>query len=99
MARTAGARPLATIEDVGRADRATPGALLINACLIVGSVVMLLPFAWMILSSFKTQFEILSSPPTFLPLEWHPENYILAWNTAPFGRFYMNSLIVAVTTT
>jgi len=96
MAETARAQPLSGVEE---AARVTPGALLVNAVLIAGSVLMLLPFVWMILSSFKTQFEILTSPPTLLPLEWHPENYITAWNTAPFGRFYMNSLIVAITTT
>jgi multiple sugar transport system permease protein len=96
MAETARAQPLSGVEG---AARVTPGALLVNALLIAGSVLMLLPFVWMILSSFKTQFEILTSPPTLLPLEWHPENYITAWNTAPFGRFYMNSLIVAITTT
>jgi multiple sugar transport system permease protein len=77
----------------------TPGIVIINTILVVGSIVMLLPFAWMVLSSFKTQFEILMNPPTFLPLEWHPENYVNAWNTAPFGRFYLNTVIVATTTT
>jgi multiple sugar transport system permease protein len=96
MAGTARADPL---PGAARALGATPTTLLINGVLIGGSLLMLLPFAWMILSSFKTQYEILSTPPTFLPLEWHPENYVLAWNTAPFGRFYLNSLIVATTTT
>ncbi|HEY3082322.1 MAG TPA: carbohydrate ABC transporter permease [Chloroflexota bacterium] len=92
---TAGSMPVAR----SRRGPVPTGPLLINLLLIGGSVLMLLPFVWMILSSFKTQFEILMNPPTFLPLQWHPENYITAWNTAPFGSFYMNSLIVALTTT
>jgi len=76
-----------------------PGALGLNALLAVGSALMLLPFVWMVLSSFKTQYEILTNPPTFFPLEWHPENYVTAWTIAPFGTFYTNSLVVAVTTT
>ncbi|HEY3109060.1 MAG TPA: carbohydrate ABC transporter permease [Chloroflexota bacterium] len=97
MAETARASS-APIARAGRA-RLPTGPLVINAFLTLGSVLMLMPFIWMILSSFKTQFDILTYPPTFLPREWHPENYITAWNTAPFGRFYTNSLIVAVTTT
>ena len=79
--------------------RIPTGRLLVNAFLVVGSLLMLTPFIWMVLSSFKTQFEILTYPPTLLPKEWHPENYLTAWRTAPFGTFYTNSLIVAITTT
>lgn len=82
-----------------RWPRVSSSTAAINLILFVGSILMLLPFAWMVLSSFKTQFEILASPPTLLPLEWHPENYVEAWNRAPFDRFYLNSLIVATTTT
>jgi len=97
MAETAGVRSF-SIARGGRA-RLTAGPLLVNAFLVVGSLLMLLPFVWMVLSSFKTQYEILSTPPTFFPIEWHPENYVTAWTIAPFGRFYSNSLIVATTTT
>ncbi len=84
---------------VRRQTTVTTAGAIINVVLIVGSIAMLLPFLWMILSSFKTQYEILMNPPTLLPLQWHPENYVAAWNRAPFGRFYVNTVIVAVTTT
>src|SRR5258706_14728723 len=74
-------------------------AVVINLVLVIGSIAMLVPFAWMIFSAFKSQFEILMSPPTLVPLTWHPENFVDAWNRAPFGRFYLNTAIVAVTTT
>jgi multiple sugar transport system permease protein len=99
MANYVEVRPLSATRPSRRTATLTPGIALINTVLVVGSIVMLLPFAWMVLSSFKTQYEILMNPPTFLPLEWHPENYINAWNTAPFGRFYLNTVIVATTTT
>src|SRR5205085_6898005 len=37
-------------------------------------------------------------PPTVLPLEWHPENYVQAWTTPPstLGRYFVNSLIVSL---
>jgi multiple sugar transport system permease protein len=97
MAETARVGALSDVR--GRRARAMAGPLLANALLVVGSLLMLLPFVWMVLSSFKTQYEILSQPPTFFPIEWHPENYLTAWTIAPFGRFYSNSLIVATVTT
>jgi multiple sugar transport system permease protein len=74
-------------------------SVVINLVLIIGSIAMLVPFVWMIFSAFKSQFEILMSPPTLVPLVWHPENFVDAWNRAPFGRFYLNTAIVAVATT
>jgi multiple sugar transport system permease protein len=51
----------------------------------------------MLLSSFKSNVEIELSPPTIVPLQWHPENYRDAWTSPPstFGRYYLNSVILA----
>jgi multiple sugar transport system permease protein len=99
MANYVEARPLSVARPARRSVALLFGLGLVNVILIVGSAVMLLPFAWMVLSSFKTQYEILMNPPTFFPLEWHPENYVQAWTIAPFGRFYLNTAIVATSTT
>jgi multiple sugar transport system permease protein len=99
MANYVEARSLPATRPARRTAALATGGVVVNAILIAGSVVMLLPFVWMVLSSFKTQYEILMNPPTFLPLEWHPQNYIDAWNIAPFGRFYLNTVIVATSTT
>lgn len=66
--------------------------------LIAGAVVMLFPFFWMLVTSFKSLAEINISPPTVLPREWHPENYVKAWTTAPssFTRYFANSAVIAV---
>lgn len=58
-----------------------------------------MPFIWMILTSTKSIGEILSYPPQFLPSELHLENYTNAFEAAPFGRYYFNSLFVAITVT
>jgi multiple sugar transport system permease protein len=58
-----------------------------------------LPFLWMVLTSFKGMGEIFSYPPTWWPQEFTTENYTDAFSAAPFGRFYLNSLFVAVTVT
>lgn len=68
---------------------------------VLGSmaVVMFLPFLWMIVSALKTGEELAQYPPTFWPrsLEW--SNFATAWSSAPFGRFYINSLYTSVAAT
>src|SRR5712692_5218337 len=99
MAEYVEIRPATLTRRTGRTTAIPVSAAIINTVLVAGSIMMLLPFVWMIFSSFKSQFEILMNPPTLFPLAWHPENYVDAWNRAPFGRFYINSVVVAVTTT
>ena len=43
--------------------------------LILGSVVMLVPFIWMILTSFKTYAEAVKIPVVWFPAEWNLDNY------------------------
>ncbi len=66
--------------------------------LIVGALVMLFPFFWMVSTSFKDLTEINRIPPTLLPQTWHPENYVTAWNKpeSTFGRYFLNSAIIAI---
>ena len=73
--------------------------LMLHALLIFGSLVMLLPFAWMLSTSLKQPSEVFTYPPTWIPetLAW--DNYNTALNAMPFGRFYFNSLIVASSVT
>lgn len=53
------------------------------------------PFLWMILTSLKDMGDIYIYPPKWLPSELHLENYTNAFEAAPFGRYYLNSLLVA----
>jgi sn-glycerol 3-phosphate transport system permease protein len=61
------------------------------AVLLVG-----MPVYWTIVASFKLPREIYSAPPTWFPVEPTLENYPQAWNAAPFGRYYLNSLIITL---
>ncbi len=63
------------------------------------ALVTVAPFIWMVLTSFKSLGEILQSPPTFLPTKFHFGNYVRAFDAAPFGRFYFNSIFVSVCVT
>ena len=78
--------------------RSNLGQIAVYALLILGLSATLMPFIWMILSSFKTSTEILRTPPTFWPENPTLNNYltILTDPKLPLARFYGNSLFVAV---
>src|SRR5215212_851311 len=72
----------------------TPGELALHALLIAGSVIMLLPFAWMLSTSLKLPPDIFTYPPVWIPNPIAWQNYTKTVTVMPFGRFYLNSLIV-----
>ncbi|HQN04982.1 MAG TPA: carbohydrate ABC transporter permease [Anaerolineaceae bacterium] len=60
---------------------------------------VMLPFIWMIVTSLKSPTEVFAYPPTWIPKEFQWSNYVEMWNEAPFGRYFMNSAIVAICVT
>jgi sn-glycerol 3-phosphate transport system permease protein len=70
--------------------------LLAYATLAVAVVLVGLPMYWMLLAAFKTNQEIFTNPPTWIPLAPTLDNFPAAWRQAPFGQFYVNSLIYTV---
>lgn len=62
--------------------------------IIVVSLIFIFPFVWMVLTSFKTLGETLTFPPKIFPQKWQFENYIKAWRSGPFFRYFLNSVIV-----
>lgn len=73
--------------------------VLIYGLLILGAVLVLVPFAWTISTSLKTEKQTLEFPPTWIPRPVVWENYIIAFTARPFARYYANSLFIAVTST
>lgn len=71
----------------------------VHTILILLGLVMIAPFFWMVSTAFKTQPEIYRYPPTWLPNQFRWENFVKAWNRAPFGRFYLNSVFVTLSIT
>lgn len=65
------------------------------AILALVSAVVVFPFFWMVLCSFKSASEVLSKN-VFWPTTWHPENYVLAWQSARFDIYFANSFLMAV---
>jgi len=70
------------------------GNLFSHLILIIGSIVMIFPFYWMFLSAFKTPAEVNSTPPTWIPTTFNFDNFIYAFRTAPFAKYFINSIIV-----
>lgn len=72
---------------------------LIYGILVAGCILTLIPFVWTILASFKTHAEIIDpAQRTFLPRNFTLDNYTTIFNdpSLPLGRFYANSLFVAL---
>jgi multiple sugar transport system permease protein len=66
--------------------------------LIPATILLILPFVWMLITSVETPAEALHFPPILTPHVIRLGNYPAALRAAPFGRFFMNSAVVAVTT-
>lgn len=70
---------------------------IIHLFLILGSVVMVFPFLWMILSSFKTVAEQMALPVKVFPADFgNVENYKRAWEAVPFPTLYINTVLMIV---
>lgn len=89
-------KPARSSRYAGERRRVASRTMLYGVLVVVG-VIVLVPFAWMILSSFKTGAEMRQFPPTFWPNEWTLDNYttILQDPQLPLTLFYRNSLIIA----
>jgi multiple sugar transport system permease protein len=72
--------------------------MLVTTVLVVGLIVWIIPFAWMLLGSLKTQGEILRRPPTFWPEQVTGQNYVTWFAELDFSKFFLNSVIVATVT-
>ncbi|TJY39837.1 carbohydrate ABC transporter permease [Cohnella pontilimi] len=70
--------------------------VVIHSVLILGALTMLLPFFWMITTSFKTYADSVQIPPVWFPAKpdfsWYPRIF----EQVPFGRFYFNTIWVTV---
>jgi multiple sugar transport system permease protein len=71
-----------------RTERITK--IVVTILLVIGSVIMMLPIVWMLLTSFKTRADVFAVPPSnlnffqtlffYIPHPLHFENYPAAWN-------------------
>jgi multiple sugar transport system permease protein len=74
--------------------------LLVTATLCVVTIPFILPFVWMLLTSFKSLDQTLRFPPEWIPAPWLWQNYPSAVNdVVPFGRYFVNTILYSVPAT
>jgi multiple sugar transport system permease protein len=69
---------------------------LIITILVVGAVIMSLPFVWLVSSSFKPEEKIFVFPPEWIPNPFRPQNYVEALLYKPFGLYFFNTMRIVV---
>ena len=84
---------------VGNPARAR--ALLVGriGVLALGAVVLMIPFVYMVATSFKPNTTVLEIPPQIVPHHPTVANYTGAWTSNRFGRYFLNSTLVSLATT
>ena len=74
------------------------GRILLYLILIFWAVFMIMPFAWMLLTSLKAQTEAMKVPIVWLPKEPQWQNYTDVLQKYNFGQYYLNTILVTVVT-
>jgi multiple sugar transport system permease protein len=90
--------PAPSLDKPGRTSRGKNNWW-IYTLLILGLIAMIVPFVWMLLSSFKAQAELALVPPTWLPQAPTLDNYNRLFSSFSFPLYFMNSVILAVSIT
>lgn len=75
------------------APRAYGRTLVQYTLLIMTALVFVVPLFWVFSASLKDLQQIYTFPPVWIPTEPRVSNYSEAWTAAPFGRFYLNTII------
>lgn len=64
--------------------------------IIIIAFIFLIPLFWLILSSFKSQSEMVTFPPTFLPQEFQFKNYISALTKIDYFKYLINTIVLSL---
>ncbi len=70
--------------------------VLTYVALVLGAVIMIFPFVWMILTSSKTVPESMAVPPTIFPEKLMLDNFVEAVKSLPFLNLYINTALMIV---
>jgi len=77
----------------------TPGRIALHLFLAAGALASVFPLLWQLSTSLKTLRESRTQPPQLLPESFAWENYLQVFETVPFGRQFLNTVVVAVLVT
>jgi len=81
---------------ISRFSISTQRKILTYVILFLGAFLSLIPFIWMISTSFKSLGEALGT--TFFPSSLRFENYVEAWRRAQFSEYFINSILITLIT-
>lgn len=76
--------------------RRLAGAVTLYGVLLALSAILFMPLAWMLATSLKTDAEVFSLSPSWLPTRPAWENYQRVWEEVPFLRAVSNTLVVTI---
>jgi multiple sugar transport system permease protein len=76
-----------------------PSRIPVHILLVIFSILMFIPFLWMVFSAFKPLDEIFLRPPKLLPNNWTVDGFRTAWEGAPFATAFFNSFYIAALVT
>jgi len=78
-----------------REKKVLAGQIMSHLVMILIALAFIVPFFWMLLSSFKTSTEIIRIPPTFFPKKFTINSYKMILERLDFIRYFLNSLLIA----
>lgn len=84
---------------VKRRKRTSSGQVIKYVVIIIVSLMMVLPFVWMLSASLKAETEIFGFPIKWIPESFRWDNYSEVWTSVPFHLYYLNTIKIAVITT
>jgi multiple sugar transport system permease protein len=93
------AKEFARAETAQRKPSEIVPTVVLHLLLIIGAIIMVVPFLWMVITSLETTAQAFSIPPSLIPNPVQWGNFPQSFNALPFNLAYMNSAIVAVTVT
>lgn len=91
----------AAVRTRGARGARSPRRPLMAAAGALIALVFVLPYLIMLIGSFKSRSEILRVPPTYLPEEWLPSNYVDMWSTpeTPLPYNLVSTIVISVCAT
>ena len=69
------------------------GDIVVQISLLSLGIIISLPILIAFFTSFKVPSQVVTFPPQLIPREWTLENYRIAFETTPFGRYIFNSVV------
>jgi len=74
----------------------TWGKVLLHLLLLIGVVIVMIPFAWTLSTSLKPEGQVYTFPPKWIPEPILWGNYVDALTALPFGLYTRNTLYLAI---